>query len=687
MIIAFFQKELQVRIGIFFLLSTLAMLGFWLRIRNLGELGLIMDEGVQALAVQGILKYGIPKVDSGLIYSHALSFLYSQAATAKLFELNEFWLRFPSVLFGVATIFPSYILAKTLFNRRVGLLTAAIMTFSVWEIELSRYARFYTAFQFMYLVSLICFYRGFMLEHRNHKIWFSVAAFITFSTHYLSRVLVTCFLIPLLSNSFKLARKFVFGFLAVCMYGMWMLYNKLVWRFDEFGDPLSPIKESQRVSLDVYQWLHSIVILRLPDLPDLSYFVQTVHKYPTLFTILGLALVAATFYLIYQSIQQENEYRGGVLAISMLWAAFIHQFGIALIILVLYLFLCVRSFRILLAPPLKVVYGVVAVCLSIWISIMVDDPAMTSEQIIMVMFGYPNIIGYFLYRFITGWPIVSIVFGLGSILLLARFIRNRNDQVPLFVLGAIFLPVVLTSFFFRSPSSRYFFHLYPLIVMVFSMIVIKAGSRILRRLPLKRQWVQNFGTSAMFSAILFISQDANPFQAWNISNRTYQSSKDQIRGITNLMPYAGFHQDQKTPSLYVRERLSPGDRVVAFGPIFRLQVFHFYIGKVDYIVDLDLTHAKSRGGKLINSVTGSEILNSLPKIKQILEESPGGVWILGDRMLLCEEKCHGFVGCGDALIGPCWHFYHQPVREYLRSLVHDPDYVGLDGQTFAVKVR
>jgi len=102
------QNKVRIQIGVGLLLSMLLAVGFWLRARHLGDLGLIVDEGIQALAVQGILKHGVPNVDSGLIYTRSIPFLYTQALAAKLFGLNEFSFRLPSALFGVAAILAAY---------------------------------------------------------------------------------------------------------------------------------------------------------------------------------------------------------------------------------------------------------------------------------------------------------------------------------------------------------------------------------------------------------------------------------------------------------------------------------------------------------------------------------------------------------------------------------------------------
>jgi 4-amino-4-deoxy-L-arabinose transferase-like glycosyltransferase len=116
--LALFQQNDRETLDTALLLSILVIVGFWLRIRNLGELGLIADEGFQGLAVQAILKSGVPKLDSGYIYLRAPLFLYAQTALAKVFALDAFWLRFPSVLCGTASILPAYLLGKHCLTDR-----------------------------------------------------------------------------------------------------------------------------------------------------------------------------------------------------------------------------------------------------------------------------------------------------------------------------------------------------------------------------------------------------------------------------------------------------------------------------------------------------------------------------------------------------------------------------------------
>jgi 4-amino-4-deoxy-L-arabinose transferase-like glycosyltransferase len=672
---AFHQNEFRDRIRVALLLLLLMTLGFWLRARHLGDLGLIVDEGFQANAVQGILKDGVPKVDSGLIYSRAIPFLYIQAASAQLFGLNEFSLRLPAVLFGVAAIFAAYVLGKTLFNRSVGLLTAAVLTFSVWEIELSRYARFYTAFQCMYLVSLCCFYRGFMIGERFYKFLFIVAALVTISLHPLGIALFTCFLIPLPSTSFSRRDKLVYGVWATGLAGLWVLYDKLVELLNAMGYPYSHIKDEGAL-VGAFRKIQSIVGepigITLFYVPRPRFVIELAREDPLWF--LGLALVSgvATAYLLYRFLRRDDGWRA-LVAIPVVWTAFLHQFGLVLLMLAVYVVFFVRDFRSLLEPPLKVIYGAVAVCLVFWIPVLAAT--LTVRQVIVVTFGYPlyRFYEYFLFWFLEGWPVLIILFGLGCLLLLARFFSDRSIPAPLFVLGAIYIPAVVTSF--ARPhyiEARYTFHLYPLMIIVFAMIAMEAGSRVLK-IPVRGKWSRGVIAAAITLATLFISQDANPVNAWSVANRTYQNTRDPIKSVINWKFYAGFHQDHKSPSLYVRERLAPGDRVVALGVAHMVAIYHFYVGQVHYAVGNAFRHHRVlKEGKIVAYMTGSEILENLPRLKEIIEGGTGeGIWLLGDRMLLVDDNS----------------VYSKSMKEYLKSLAIAPDYLAMDDQTFAVKLR
>ena len=64
-------------------------------------------------------------------------FIYLVALSVEWLGRTVYALRFPSALLGILTIPVTYWMARELFNRRIGLLTAAFMTITLWPLHLS----------------------------------------------------------------------------------------------------------------------------------------------------------------------------------------------------------------------------------------------------------------------------------------------------------------------------------------------------------------------------------------------------------------------------------------------------------------------------------------------------------------------------------------------------------------------
>jgi hypothetical protein len=526
----------------------------------------------------------------------------------------------------------------------------------------------------MYLISIICFYKGFMRDNRNYKIWFLLAAFITFSTHDLSQVILSLFLIPVLSPSFTVSRKLIFGLWGLGLLGLFKLYKNLRGLLNVFGDPLLlPTGEGLQSIPSVLDKICQKIGIPPIFAPDLIFFHQTLQHHPMVFTGLLVIALILTIFLIYRLFRRDPFWKI-MFTILIVWSAFFYQFAIVMVLLSLYLILFIRDYRNLWQPQIIVIYSTTLIYLLVWFIIIYGSPEVSLKKVSVIMFGFPNFGNYFLYWLIKGWPIMTIVFAIGCLLLLTSFFSNPKRKLPIFVLGAIFITALMTSFFKSYHESRYIFHLYPLIVIVFSMVSIRAISYMLTILPFKRKSAQVLVSVSLTATMFFISQDANPFHAWTVGNRTYQSTRDRIRSIISWKPYAEFHQDHQSPSIFVKDHLSAKDKIVVIGPIHMIGLYHFYTGKVDYAVAPIKTPTYSsllKKGKLINYVTGSEILGGLPGFKTFLENRSKGVWLLGDCLLLIDEN----------------EFYSSTLKEYLRPLVKNPDFIGRDGRTFAVKVR
>lgn len=656
------------RTAIIAALSVLLVIGFWLRVRHVGDLGLVVDEGNQVLAVRGILEHGIPKVESGKVYTRGLPFLYLEAAVANRLGLDELSLRLPSVVLGTACILAVYWLGSSVSGSAVGLLAALLIAFSVWEIEMSRYARFYTGFQLSYILAIIFFYKGF-LENRNaYRLAFFGAALLAFSFHELGVMVVALFLIPILSFRVKLARKLVLAVLAAVTAGIWAIYPKL----------LAPLyAHSTAVSVgggkSSSAGLFSRLIHELEDrlvFPRTIFIEDMISNNPFVLLVFVLVGVGVTAFLVIESVKRGRDWKL-LLLVPAVWAGVIHQFTIAALLFLLFVIVFVnRPFECRTSPLITFYVGLAGLFVG-W-SIVIFDNASRKISMAKVLFGYPDIYKYFLTWFIQGWPVLIVVLGVGVGWLLIRYLRNRDDGEALFLLGALLIPIILTSFLKNEfYEARYTFHLYPIVIIVVSTLCVAWVRWALVKLPSRGRRAP--AATALVIALLVGLGDSNPVSAWSVGDRTYRSTKDPIKGHINWRFYSDFHQDQKSPSLYVREHRRPGDRVIAVGPPHMVAIYHYYSGRVDFSVSEKVeSFHPGTAGRRTDHMVGSPIIDDVEMLHRMVEAEAGtGVWLLCDRRLLVEKN----------------RYFSESMKDYLRSLSAAPEFVGDDGQTFAVRVR
>ncbi len=154
----------------------LLVIGFVIRLYNLGELSLWWDELLTGTYVTRILETGLPISPSGFeYYWRGISYHYLVSGFTFIFGNTEFWLRFPSVLLGIGTIILSFLITKRI-NKILALFIVIILTFSIYNVEYSQFARFYIMNAFLFLLNIEFFWRGFF----EQKKWFKVLSIITF---------------------------------------------------------------------------------------------------------------------------------------------------------------------------------------------------------------------------------------------------------------------------------------------------------------------------------------------------------------------------------------------------------------------------------------------------------------------------------------------------------------------------
>lgn len=633
------------------LLVVAAMLRVW----RLGALGLEVDEGIQGLTVQGWLRTGLPLLPSGLVYQRAVPFSGLQAISAWAFGLDEFALRLPAALLGVAAVAVTFATARALFGHRVAWVAAVFIALSAWELELSRYARFYTAFQVAWGLAFLCLFRA-LAQGRGRYWWgFAAAAIAAISVHELSVLLATYLLLPLFDRHASWRLRAV-ALAAVIPLGiLWIGARRLV---APFIAGLAPPHGLETLTAEApARGFGGFPIMRLPGFAPAAEMVS--ERPVTAGVILLVSIVAAALIALWRG---SGDRRTIILPLVALAFGAAHLFaaaGLAILVHVVWFGTSLRSFGSRVLLP---VYAALGLLLALWAAILSGQLDGDLKSLTLALFGFPNLLQHFFYWFVLGWPVFLIVTVIGGIVMFDRFLRT-GDRSMLYLLGGIIGPVTVASAYHSFFESRYVFHLYPLLAILFAWSLTRGAEAIAGSLGMAHR--SRLVLAAVATMGFIASADVGS-RTWAPLVRTHASPRDPMRSVISWRAYAGFHQDHQAPSRFVDANASDGDRVAVVATLHQLAVYAFYLGRIDVSLATaeDADHHRLRNGRIVERTTGSEVVFDPEELVQAPEG--GTTWLLADEILLSN----------DVEVLPA------QVRSDAREIAGEATYRGRDGVTF-----
>lgn len=186
-------------------LCSLIAVGFTVRVFNISNNppGFFGDEASKGYNAYALLKtgrdeYGQPFplfLRSFGDYKNPV-FIYSLIPFVGLFGLREFSVRLAAAVYGTLAIPLVFLVANTLFDRRVGLWAALVLAILPWHIHFSR-----TGFQIITFPTLFLLSWWLFLKGRKDSRFLSVSFFfwgITLYTYHVARLIVPLFFLSLL---------------------------------------------------------------------------------------------------------------------------------------------------------------------------------------------------------------------------------------------------------------------------------------------------------------------------------------------------------------------------------------------------------------------------------------------------------------------------------------------------------
>ncbi len=673
-------------------LGVLLLAALGLRLVNLGKLGLIADEGHQALAVEGILAHGVPVVPSGNIYLRGGPFLYAEAAGAALDRVSEFTLRLPSAIAGVLAVWFTFLYGRLLFGRRVAWIAAVLAAFSLWELEMSRYARMYTLLQWSFLGTAIFFYTGYVRGIRGHRPIAWAFAALACVVHHLGLFALLALAVPLILPASVLPAdlqgrgKLRFLVPAVLLAVFWAAFHafegRLMVRAHELvSGPAGGEAGSSSFADPVLGIVRQNFLI-----PPFLLAIQRLHADREV--VAGALALALAFALpALGALLTPGRRLRALWGLAILGASFLNLFLVAIGLAAAYPVVFAGAREDLRRRPLVAALAGGAALAGLWIAYLLARPEALDpgwggpRPIATVLLGYPPLKSRVFDWFVVGWPVMTWIVIATLLVLVVRFVADRRQVACLYAPAVVILPllaVTVTREVYNE--SRYHFHVYPFTLTLFAVAVdamTRGAGAVLdvlgailgsaRHLPGALSFRRWGSAAATVLVLLALSPDIAPGALALLIGRDYATPVDPVRAILSWRPYSTFHQDHVGPANRVKAELRPEDRVIVAGPTYWLSIYYYYLdGRVDYAVAGKVD--SDRGpGTVRHHITGVRCLVTPEELDQVLSAEAGHrLWIFGDRNLLSPGSRH----------------FSPPMKERLTELCRPIDFLGRDRNTF-----
>ncbi len=651
-------------------LIAITLLGFYLRYRCLGCLGFRWDEDLTALAVKALLEKGTPELPSGMIYLRFYPYQWIVAAHVKLFGFSEFSMRLPAVIIGTILIPSAYWVTGKLFDKRIGLIVAACIALSFWQVEISRTARMYAPFFLVYLFAAYAIFRAYY--HNPDRVfspWVLPLALLALSIHQLaySLAIILLLAIPLRKSLTRTVSLLLqAGGIGVAFIAVKSLHQRF------FDIPLrnaEPVDVSQAIGNDSGP---IAALLKQVTLPDFEFLSQVYNAFPAAFLVCLTVVLLATLAIMRIVWRYGITYRA--LVIIAIGLSVTHQFNLVGVTLALMLISLKGGIKEIRNPAW---YWPAICCLLVfilWLATVAiisvsfqDEIAMAAQgirKLLRVLVDYPNF--RLFWSYILERPIMALPLALGTLWGIDKISKDRPDATALFVVGSFWGVVFVNGLL----ETKFEFFRYNLHVDPFFLMLVVAGlfaipdlltqlgislPRVLRKHSRGRVW------TLVVAAIAIAG--VNPVAAFLTSKRDYTETS---------FPYPSLgldsYDDFKTPAAYVSDRLQDDDIILVLDP----REYWNYIGRVDYWIRTSNFESQTyqQRGRALDRYLGIPLVHSYAELQDIVAERSGNnVWILFSKRRLNLTPS-----------------VSADIKTYLNSLDDQIVYVGRDQQTVVIRL-
>lgn len=579
----------------------LLVLGLGARLPNLDTLSFYSDEETTALAARSFAEEGVARMPSGMEYRRALPYTWLNAAIARRMgtDREEAYRVGGAVIGGVTPAF-LFLVGASFVGAGPAFVAGSLLAVSEWHVVFSRMARMYAPFALFYLLAAAAIW-AWATTGGTRFAWLAAAALVgTISLHALGIFVVLFFLLPLAFPKVAVVP-------APRLIGTATAVGAASWAFDRFY-----------VQAPYLAWPLPEATERLaPSVPPVIPTVQSP------LVIAPLLLVGAVFGVhVFRRMAETHPRpvlkRGPDIALAAaaagtLVALLLGQLAAAASAALVGLLIGPRAFLALVARERRWVVAGIAVGIA-WAVWMVATLGPAAGVRAVAYFPYPYAL-----TLLGQQPAVMLLAAGAAVIALF----GGRDRVPVRAIAlAVLIPLLATGMVSRWGPPRYFFHLYPLILLLAGVGLFRsfewlaARARLLRARP---------GPVALVAAsVLAVSGILGEH---GLPQTSRVISLEHGEPVDPALHTRSFRPDHAAPARFVREHASAEDVIIAVDVIEQA----WYIGRVDYFLRGEGDAASflyADDGILREIYAGARLLRSREELDRLVADAGSRrVWL------------------------------------------------------------
>lgn len=538
------------------------------------------DEYLVAQSVNHILERGVPSFECGGYYRRGLLLQYILAAASYIPGISlEMKYRSVIAIFNLMALPGLYLLASRIGGKKVAVASVIFFCLSIWEIELSRYARMYVPFQTIFIWYVYVLYR--VMFDGKQRLLNMMWLLSVLSLFIYEGAIFLC----LLNFLPWLCKKCYRPDIKVLIYPLLILifvtaFNVIDWRgigaepryADEFE--FKQQKEVKEIDVPIPK---NIGPVTLPT-NVLGFFVQdSLWNYSLL--LLGFAAFFLTFRLTAGSGLGVNERLILLLAVAL---ALSNQFGLMILTVLIAWLIGFAGLERITWRQLKGFCFIVFLIAVFWLlfgfghqswyelfPVEVERPWF---KLLVVFFKYPDIYTKVIGPWLEGQPYTTVLYALVFALAIPVAFIKKNLLIEEKVLIGIILLLCTVVAMLDQPyvESKYTFFIYPLVII----IVLKALLRLSEFFFKNTGYTGKYAFWFLGAALMTFSDDFSFKHILSVDSFETNFRLGYSHGREHHL-WRKF--ESRSAALYVNKRVEQSD--VIFSTV---RPAHFYLDKLDY---------------------------------------------------------------------------------------------------------